>query len=135
MSFVEINWKPTRSQLRQFGVIALLVLPLVGWVWNAGVEALLILTSVGAAAAVAGFLVPGLLKPVFVALMILGAPIGMAVSEVVMLFLYFVVFLPIGLLMRSVGRDALQLTIDRKAETYWRAKEPAKSPASYYRQS
>lgn len=135
MSFVEINRDPTQRQLRQFGVIAFIVLPLIGWGWNAGTQTLLVLASVGAAAAAAGFLVPAFLRPVFIGLMILGAPIGIVVSEIIMLLIYFLVFLPIGLLMRLVGRDVLELTVDRKAETYWQARKQTTKPENYFRQS
>ena len=34
MKLVEINWNPTDRQLRQFGMIALVALPALGWLWS-----------------------------------------------------------------------------------------------------
>ena len=36
MKLIEINWQPTDRQLRQFGVICLVALPALGWLWGGG---------------------------------------------------------------------------------------------------
>ena len=75
------------------------------------------------------------IKALFLALAIVATPIGMVVGELALLLIYFGCFLPIGLVFRLFRRDALQLTIDRQAESYWERKRQPRSAASYYRQS
>jgi hypothetical protein len=78
---------------------------------------------------------PKALKPLFVALSLAATPIGIVIGEVAMLLVYFGVFLPIGLLFRLKGRDALERNIDRSAKSYFRPKRQPADPAHYYRQS
>ena len=93
------------------------------------------LALVGLALAAVGLLAPKVLKPVFVGLMLVALPIGMVIGELSMALIYFGVFLPIGLCFRLIGRDALQLKLDRNAQSYWQAKSTPRDVASYYRQS
>jgi hypothetical protein len=135
MRLVETNWNPDNRQLRQFGVICLLALPLVGWLWF-GIHAIVgWLAAVGLAMAVLGIVLPRAMKPIFVALMIVATPIGMVFGEFAMLLVFFGVFLPIGLIFRLAKRDALQLKLDRQQKTYWQTKRQPRNLASYYRQS
>ena len=129
----EINWAPSTRQLRQFGVLCLAVLPLVGWLWNVGESGIAILLAIGAIIAILSFSYPPAAKYIFVGLTLAVAPIGMVVGEVVMLFLFLGVFLPIGLVFRVIGRDALQRSIDKRASTYWQSKQEPKNVSHYYR--
>ena len=133
MSLIEINWSPTTRQLRQFGVLCAVLLPALGWFWGAKATGIGVLFAVGALIAGAAYLKPQFVQPLFVGLIVLTAPIGMIVGEVALLVIYLAVFFPISLLFRLVRRDALQLKIDRDAETYWQTKSEPKDAASYYR--
>jgi hypothetical protein len=135
MKLVEANWAPTDRQLRQFGGVCLIALPLAGWLWGAAFPTMAWLAVVGLVIAVAGLCLPKAIKPLFLALTLVALPIGMLIGEVAMLLVYFGVFLPIGLLFRITGRDALQLKFDRDSPTYWQPKKRPKRAESYYRQS
>ncbi|MEM7476533.1 MAG: hypothetical protein AAF483_16215 [Planctomycetota bacterium] len=135
MSLVEVNWQPADRQLRQFGLVCFIALPMVAWIWGASALWIGILAAVAALIAIGGFVAPQLLKPIFLALMIITIPIGMVVGELAMMFIYFLVFLPLGLVMRMAGRDALQLRIKKETSSYWETKKKPKSAASYYQQS
>lgn len=135
MKLVEINWKPNDRQLRQFGIICLVALPLIGGIWGARPPVVGVLAGIGLMLAVAGVAMPKTLKPVFLALTIVTAPIGMVIGEVAMLLIYFGVFLPMGLVFRLLKRDVLQIKRDQHASTYWETKRQPKGVASYYRQS
>lgn len=133
MFLVEINWSPNHRQLRQFGLICLIALPLLGWMW--GASSTWIANLFGVACVIAGlaYLQPRIVRPLFVGLILLAAPIGLIVGELAMLAIYVAIFLPISLLFRIARRDALQLRIDSEAESYWQAKSEPKDVASYYR--
>ena len=135
MKLIAINWHPNDRQLRQFGIICLVALPLVGWIWGAGSSTLGVLAGIGLLLAVAGIVKPRILAPLFLGLTLVATPIGMVLGELAMLLIYFTIFLPIGLAFRLLKRDALRLKIDRDTASYWQAKKQPKNMASYYRQS
>lgn len=134
MKLLEINWAPTDRQLRQFGAVCLVALPLVGWIWGASTQTLGLLAGIGLLIAIVAMLFPRAVKPLFLGLMLIALPIGMVVSEIAMLLIFCLIFLPIGLLFRLMGRDALQRSIDRDAASYWQEKKPPENISQYYRQ-
>ncbi len=135
MKLVEVNWDPNDRQLRQFGIICFFALPLVGWLWGGGPWMVEWLAAAGLLLAIAGLVYPKAVKPAFLGLTIVAAPIGIVVGELAMLAMFFGVFLPIGLIFRIMKRDALQLRLDRQAKTYWQSKKQPRDVASYFRQS
>lgn len=135
MAIVQANWNPTTRQLRQFGGLCLVALPLVGWLWSASSTVIMILVAFGVVVALASWLYPRAVQPLFVGLMLITTPIGMIIGELAMVLIYVAVLLPIGILFRIVARDRLQLKLDRQATSYWQAKRKPESVASYYRQS
>jgi hypothetical protein len=135
MKLVSINWHPTQAQLRQFSVIGALLLPLIGWLWGADEFVLKCLVGAGLLIAVVGIAIPAVVKPLFLLLTIVTIPIGLIVSELAMVLIYFGVFLPISLLFRGAGRDALQRRFDPGQKSYWQAKKQPPDVASYFRQS
>ena len=145
MPVIDVNLNPAEKQLRQFGWIAMLALPFLGWLfsgkptpttWTAihnyriGGMAL-----IGTMAGLSAWLRPSLLKWIFIALSVLTFPIGFVLGEVILLAVYSVAFLPIALAFRLIGRDALDRRTRRDAESYWQTKAQPKGPSSYYRQS
>lgn len=132
MKLVEMNWQPTVRQLRQFGITAAVALPLLAW---GHVAAMTTLAAVGLCLAVTSFTRPHLVRPIFVGAMLVALPIGLVMSEVVVLMMFLATIVPLALLFKLTGRDALARGVDRGATTYWRAKSQPRSVESYFRQS
>ncbi len=135
MKLIDVNWSPTDRQLRQFGILCLIALPLAGWIWGAGSWLFGGLLAAGLLIGLMGVAFPRAVCPLFLALTIVATPMGVVIGEVALLLIYFGVFLPTGVLFRLRKRDALQLRIDKSAATYWQAKRKPQSAATYYRQS
>ena len=133
MKLVQMNWNPTEQQLQQFGVIALIALPSIGWIWGTSPTVWTSLLGVGVVLAAAGLFVPKTLKPAFVGLSIVTIPIGLVVSEAVLLLMFGLVFWPIGACFRLMRRDSLHLK-PIPVDTHWVEKQSATSVSSYYRQ-
>jgi type IV secretory pathway VirB3-like protein len=57
--------------------------------------------------------------------MAFGLLLSKIVSPVVLGILFLVVFMPIGLVMRLFGRDALKLKPRSEAQSYWIMRDPA----------
>ena len=134
MKLIQANWNPAPRQLRQFAATCLIVAPLLGWLWGAPSDVLFGLVAAGLIVGLVGFAVPVSVKPLYLALMAVTAPIGMILGELAMLTIYFGLFLPMGLVFRLSRRDALQLKLDRSRSSYWQPKPQPTHITSYYRQ-
>jgi hypothetical protein len=145
MAAIELNLNPENRQIRQFGLVALAALPLLGWLfagrpgpagWTPFHTQLIGgLALAGLAMAIVGLAAPKALKPVLLGAMLLAYPIGLVLSEVIMLLIYLLVFAPMALVFRIMGRDALERELDRNSSTYWSEKQQAPDARSYFRQS
>jgi hypothetical protein len=58
----------------------------------------------------------------------LGLLLGAVMGPLALAILYYGVLVPIGLLLRVSGKDALRLTLDAKAQTYWIRRDPPGPP-------
>jgi len=95
------------------------------WPWvGVGVGLLLML---------AGLARPLNLRPIYVAILAISAPIGWVVSKALAAVFFFLVLTPLGLFFRVIGRDPLSLRT-RGKPTYWREYRTNEDPRAYYRQ-
>ena len=67
---------------------------------------------------------PNLLLPLNKLWMYFGLLLGMIVSPIVLGLIFFVLFFPLGIVMRMFGRDVLRIQF-KKRESYWIPREPA----------
>ncbi|HZZ18535.1 MAG TPA: SxtJ family membrane protein [Opitutaceae bacterium] len=78
------------------------------------------------------------LKPLrwaFVGLSYITYPIGMVVSHIALAVVYFLVLMPIGLVMRILGRDPLTRRFDPDQKSYWLKRPASRPPESYFKQN
>lgn len=86
--------------------------------------------AIGIAAA---FALVTLIKPTLLAglnrlWMKFGLLLGKIVSPIALGVLFYLVFTPMGLLMRLFGKDPLRLKFDRAGDSYWIRREPPGPP-------
>ena len=134
MPLVRLNWSPDNRMLRQFGWIACAVgVLLAAFVWEgwASVAAAGVAVFSGGASLVR----PSLNRPLFLGLSIVTYPIGLVVSTVVLVVLFYLVVTPIGLLLRVFRHDPLTRRFDReRTSSYWSPARPARPNEDYFRQ-
>ena len=135
MALFEINTRPSDRQLKQFGLVCLVAAPLIVSFWTHSLPATSWATVAGALCGVLGLFAPQLLRPVFVGLSILTLPIGLIVGELIMGLIYFGLFLPMAIVFRIRGRDALQRRVPKNAASFWQKRAQPSSVGRYYRQS
>jgi hypothetical protein len=82
----------------------------------------------GAVLLLAAALAPFLLHPLNRAWTMLGVLLGRVVNPVVMAVLFYLVFTPVGLLLRLLGKDPLRLRWDAQAASYWVERQPPGPP-------
>jgi hypothetical protein len=134
---IKIDWNPEDRKLSQFGLIALFGFPLIGlvfwWKFGAPIWVLWTLIGVGMLTLAASRIDPKLVKPVYVGLMLIAAPIGLVISYLLMGLIYYGLFTPVGLVFRLFGRDPLNKHPDPKVPSYWHDRGAPRPPASYLR--
>ncbi|MCA9084504.1 MAG: hypothetical protein KDA81_10640 [Planctomycetaceae bacterium] len=133
MALIEINLTPSDRQLRQFGCICAVALPGLVWFWTRDAAATQTAVLFGITIAVAGWVLPKLIRPLFVLLVLLTLPIGLIVGEILLLGVFLGVFLPMALLFRLMGRDALRRRKDNRT-SHWHDRPKPSGPGSYLRQ-
>jgi len=135
---IDVQWNPERKQLRQFAAIWFPAFcGAVGWLIGRRTghwEWVEIGWALCGAVAVAGFLYPPLIRPVFVGLILMTFPIGWVVSHVLLGLIYYVVVTPMGLILRMRGHDPLQLKAPL-GNTLWKTPVGKTNSGSYLRQS
>jgi hypothetical protein len=102
--------------------------------WSANSKAAVILAAIGLAVAITGLIRPPLVKLLFSVAMAIAFPIGWVMTRLLLGFLFFGIFTPVGWLFRQLKRDPLH--IRRSAvSSYWVQAEQPADRTSYLRQS
>ena len=74
------------------------------------------------------------MRPLYLAISVIGYPIGWLVSHLILGFIYFGVITPIGLALRVSGRDPLARKADATTSTHWKDRAGARGADGYFRQ-
>ncbi|MBX3394040.1 MAG: hypothetical protein KF841_01600 [Phycisphaerae bacterium] len=146
MSMMKIDFNPTARTLRIFGLIGLMLFPLLSLAATKGVIifAMLpaaansvlvwVMLALGAFSGIGAIAAPALLRPLFIGMSFIGIPIGAAVLYVLLAITYFLVITPISLIFKLIGRDAMQRKFEPAATTYWIKRKPMTDVKRYFRQ-
>lgn len=121
---LKIDFHPPQKQLQQFAWFSLIGFPLIGWLllyykFEFSTTVAWVLTAIGVGIFVLGMVSTNLIKPVFIGLMALAIPIGFVLSTLVLCGLYYLLFTPVALFFKLIGRDKLQRRWDPSATSYW----------------
>jgi hypothetical protein len=78
---------------------------------------------------------PNILKPVYFLWMKLTFILGWVNTRVILIIVFYLIFTPVGLLMRLFGNDSLDLKIEKNRTSYWKKKIIKEfNPLDYERQ-
>lgn len=121
---------------RSFGLVftAAFALFALWWYFRRDNEiAAMLSLAVAAGFLTAAFVVPRILRPLNILWMKFGLLLSRIVNPLVMGLLFFLVFLPIGIVLRLSGKDPLRLRRDPQAASYWIPKSEADPQTSSMR--
>jgi len=138
MSLVEINWQPSRKDLRNFGLIALiaagLIAALLYVVKGLAVRWILPIAAFGPVVFLISRISLKLTRIIYLGLILITLPIGLLVSFIMLAGFYFLLITPLSLFFRLWGRDPLKRKFDFKAKSYWLTNRPPDRLERYFHQ-
>jgi len=137
MAVIDINRNPSRRDLTWFGLLLVVFFGLVGALvlWRAQSPiAARIIWSLGTILGIVYFAVRPLRRPLYIGWISVFYPIGWTVSHLILGIIFFLVLMPIGLLMRLWGYDPMQRQFEPEASSYWVSYTPHNDTARYFRQ-
>jgi hypothetical protein len=136
MTWADVFERRSDTTLRQFGWMSLAAAVVVVLLRTGGGRPDLfggLLLGLGGLLACGGTVRPALVRPVFVAALLVTFPIGLLVSRGLLMLLFWGIVTPIALVFRASGRDVLRRRRQARA-TYWEPGRPGGTPDSYFRQ-
>lgn len=118
--FKEINWKPDKAEIKKFGLTVFVGFVLISIIIMLGehfgikkfsnaLDLSIYLLLAGIIIFVLSYLAAPAGRPVYLLWFFVAACIGIVVSNLILIFFYYLIFSPLGLLMRLSGRDPLKL--------------------------
>jgi hypothetical protein len=137
-------WKPPppeRGDLRKFGLLfAALATALAGYLaWRRGLPDATVPGLIAAALLLVSVAMPSVLKPAWWPWMVLSRVLGFINSHLLLALVFYLLFTPIGLVMRLFGRDPLGDRDFRKARqsaleggSLWVPRETPQLPRHHY---
>ena len=132
---ITIDWNPSPRTLRQFAVASIIGFPLLGLLVGKLLSLDLLTGSIilGAVVCLVGLPFPRLVLPIYLLLTALTFPIGLAISWIALIVIYYGLFTPIGLGLKLLGKDPMDREL-RTSDTYWVKRKPTPPAANYYKQ-
>jgi hypothetical protein len=117
--------KPAASTERAFGIVFAVVFGIVAvWpllhggpirYWAVATAVLLVIVA---------FAIPKILKPFNLLWLAFGALLHRIMSPIVLGGMFYLIFTPVALLFRLLGKDPLRLKLERSAQSYWIDRDP-----------
>jgi hypothetical protein len=137
MQWSDIQFDPPLKTLRGFAALWLLFFTGLAC-WQGFVRGRVVVAAILLIMALtigpAGLLRPRLVRPIYVAWMVLAFPIGWTVSLVILAVIFYGIFTPVALIFRLIGRDVLSRAARPDRDTYWTPKPAPASVRSYFDQ-
>ncbi len=135
-AFRKINVHPSRKDLRGFGLV--LLCGAIGFalacqfLWHRA-DLVRPLLAAGAAALFV-VQIPILGRLLYIGWMGIGVAMGLVTSPVFMGLVYLLLFVPLGLVFKLMGRDVLRKQLSPSLPSYWEEYPEVKEPLRYLRQ-
>ncbi|RUM94042.1 MAG: sxtJ [Thiothrix sp.] len=111
----------TKKELREFGLITSAILVvlfglLLPWLFEHALP--LWPWIVAAVLALWALIAPATLKPVYRGWMAIGAVLGWINTRIILGIMFFLIFLPVGLILKLFGKDLMARKLDKALKTY-----------------
>ncbi|MDD5109061.1 MAG: SxtJ family membrane protein [Candidatus Omnitrophica bacterium] len=80
------------------------------------------------------FILPSLLYPLYISWMKLALVLSWINTRLVLFLMFYFIFTPIGVILKLLRKDLLDIKINKAEKTYWRKKDKGSGISSYEKQ-
>ena len=127
------NIKTGKKDIRDFGItIGIIFLIVAGFLFYKENDSFQLFIYIAASFMSLGFLVPIILKPIYLVWMIFADILGWFMTRFILSLLFYLVITPIGLVLRIMGKDLLELRKEEIQDSYWNMRESEKEQNQNY---
>tara|TARA_B100001250_G_C19567404_1_gene686112 strand:+ start:31 stop:462 length:432 start_codon:yes stop_codon:yes gene_type:complete len=141
---IKFDLSPNKKKLSQFGWIGLFGFSVIGFIiaikidsFNGSASFLIpsICWSLAIVSPILSLTFPRGLLPLYLILSLVAIPIGIIVSNIILMVIFYLLISPIAIFFRLIGRDELKIRKNSHHEnTFWIKQDSSKGLESYYRQ-
>ncbi len=126
---------PSKKELRKFAIIAFFFFGLLAALQfrHHRMTAVYIFTFLSAWGLVASTTLPVLIRPLHAVLTRVAHAIGWFNTRLLLGVMFYLIFTPLGVLMRLFGHDLLRQKVDRNVKTYWITREEKPFDKEHYK--
>ena len=116
--------KTGKKDLRSFGVtIGIILLLIAGFLFYKDKESFQIFLYIAGIFIGFGLIIPIILKPIYIVWMVFAVFLGWFMTRVILSLLFYVIITPIGLIMRTFGKDFLDVKKESVQGSYWNKRD------------
>jgi multisubunit Na+/H+ antiporter MnhG subunit len=132
--FEEIkNIKTGKKDIRSFSVtFAIIFLIIAGFLYYQEKDSFQLFIYLAGSFSGLGFILPIVLKPVYMIWMIFAVILGWFMTRVILSLLFYLIITPIGLFLRILGKDLLGLKEEKNQKSYWNMRNSEKEQKQNY---
>jgi len=113
-----------KKEWKKFAIGVAIILSAIGAVqWFLDIEIYPYIFGSAFIILLSGLLVPVVIKPLFIAFSYLGFVLGWVMTRVILSLLYYLVFTPVGLILKLTGKKVLDTSFRSEQKSYWLEKE------------
>ena len=129
------NIKSEKNDIRKFGLIigAVLIAIVMLLIWKEK-QSYDILMIFGVVLCVTSLILPVILKPFYFVWMTFAVILGWIMTRVILSLVFYGIITPIGLFSRLVGKEFLNLKLNKKENTYWKYRNNDRLITDYEKQ-
>jgi len=119
--FEEIkNIKTGKKDIRSFGVtFGIIFLIIAGFLYYQEKYSFQLFIYLAGSFSGLGIILPIILKPFYMVWMIFAVILGWFMTKVILSLLFYLIITPIGLFLRIIGKDLLNLKEKKQQKSYW----------------
>ena len=132
--FEEIkNIKKGKKEVRSFGItIGIILLVVAGFLFYKEKDSFQSFIFIAGSFISLGFLIPIVLKPIYLAWMIFAVILGWFMTRIILSLLFFLVITPTSILIKMMGKDLLELKKQEVQGSYWNVRDSGKEQNQNY---
>ena len=120
--------KNKKSSNRSFGILFFVIFFIIGlWPLLKGQNPSIIFITISFLFLILGLLNSKLLTPLYVIWMKFADVLAKFIPPIVMFSIFFLIVTPIGIFLKIIGKDLVNLKFNKEKKTYWSNREDVKS--------